>query len=414
MREMAPQRLVQRIEAAALDTVTGPPPRPVRIAFVTPWGVRCGIAEYSRALLSGFTADDIAGLTLITDDRCVSRSWNAPWPSPKAAPTAAPIPIHAAWRLGLPRPELPLAEAIAVADPDIVVIQHQPMLIDWPSLARLIRAPELRGRPICITLHNTQHLLEPVKPVETVLHALRACARLLVHTLADVERLADAGVSDNVTMLPHGAPVALTKGPRPAAARPLSRESDPVLGCYGFFLPHKGIAELISAVALLRKLWPRLRLRLINAEYDCAESRATIAACREAAAWAGLDGAIDWHTEFLPVDDSRALLAGCDLVVMPYQATTESVSGALHIALSTGVPVAATPIPIFDEAEGAVARFAGTSPLQIAKGIEQLLSDPTRRAALQTSAASWLADRTWPAIAERFQGLITGLARHAP
>ena len=78
------------------------------------------------------------------------------------------------------------------------------------------------------------------------------------------------------------------------------------------------------------------------------------------------------------------------------------------------MPVAATPIPIFDEAEGAVARFAGTSPLQIAKGIEQLLSDPTRRAALQTSAASWLADRTWPAIAERFQGLITGLARHAP
>jgi len=182
-----------------------------------------------------------------------------------------------------------------------------------------------------------------------------------------------------------------------------------VIGCYGFFLPHKGIAELISATALLRTIWPRLRLRLVNAEYDSQHSRAEIAACRNAATSAGLGGAIDWRTGFLAPDESRALLTGCDLLILPYQETKESASGALRLALSSLVPVAVTPLQIFDDAGETVARLAGITPLEIAKGIEALLTNPQRRAGLQDTTKAWLAENAWPVVAERFQGMLVGL-----
>jgi FkbM family methyltransferase len=404
LRCMTPSGLVHRIEQAALDALTAPPPPPVRIAFVSSWDVRCGIAEYSRHLLSHFSADDIAELTLIADHRCTSPAWRAPF--------GDQVAVRQAWQIGSPGPEEALGAAIATADPDVVVIQHQPGLLEWSALARLIEAPDLAGRPICITLHNTNHLLEQGPKCQPILAALRRCARVLVHTLADVNRLAASGLADNVTLLPHGAPAAMMPGE--PAPRLLPNTAGPVIGCTGFFLPHKGIAALISAVALLRATWPRVRLRLVNAEYNCPESRAEIAACRELAAAAGLSNAIDWHTGFLTTAESQALLAGCDLLVLPYQETMESSSAALRMALSARVPVAVTPLPIFDDAADAVARFAGITPLDIALGIEALLIDPTRRAAQLVAADAWLADHAWPIIAQRFQGMITGVARHRP
>lgn len=396
-----PVSLARRIEAIALDLVASPPPTPPRIAFVTPWDVRCGIAQFSRDLLSSFSPNDMAGLTLITDQRCSSTVWEAPW--------GELIPVRKGWQLGEAAPEHSLVPAIAAADPDVVVIQHQPMLLAWERLARVIEAPELSHRAICVTLHNTRHLLEEADDRDRVLAALRRCARVVVHTVADANRLKSEGLIANVTLMPHGAPINATSPARVTAPRPLPRESDPVIGCYGFFLPHKGIAELISATALLRTIWPRLRLRLVNAEYDSQHSRAEIAACRNAASWAGLAGAIDWRTGFLPPDESRALLTGCDLIVLPYQETKESASGALRLALSSMVPVAVTPLSIFDDASETVARLAGTTPLEIAKGIEALLADPQRRAALQDRTKAWLAENAWPVVAARYQGMLVGV-----
>jgi len=396
-----PASLARRIETIALDLVASPPPTPPRIAFVTTWDVRCGIAQYSRDLLSGFTPTDMAGLTVITDQRCPSTVWDTPW--------GEPVPVRKGWQLGESAPDLTLVRAIAAADPDVVVIQHQPMLLAWERLARVIQAPELAHRAICVTLHNTRHLAEEAEGRDAAIAALGRCARVVVHTLADVNRLKSLGLVTNVTLMPHGAPISATSPTRGTAPRLLPRESDPVIGCYGFFLPHKGIAELISATALLRAIWPRLRLRLVNAEYDSQDSRAEVAACRNAASWAGLAGAIDWRTGFLPPDESRDLLAGCDLVVLPYQETKESASGALRLALSSLVPVAVTPLPIFDDASETVARLAGTTPLEIAKGIETLLANPQRRAGLQDTTKAWLAENAWPVVAERFQGMLVGL-----
>ena len=71
--------------------------------------------------------------------------------------------------------------------------------------------------------------------------------------------------------------------------------------------------------------------------------------------------------------------------------------------------MAVTPLPIFDDASETVARLAGTTPLEIAKGIETLLANPQRRAGLQDTTKAWLAENAWPVVAERFQGMLVGL-----
>jgi glycosyltransferase involved in cell wall biosynthesis len=151
-------------------------------------------------------------------------------------------------------------------------------------------------------------------------------------------------------------------------------------------------------------------VRLVNARFPAPPSEQEIAACRERAEQLGIADAIEWHTEYLPEQQALDLLAGCDLLVLPYEPSPESASGAVRRALASGVPVAVTPVATFDELGDAVARLAGASPEAIAAGVAELLRDPVRRAQLQGRAAVWLRSVAWPLASRRLQGMLRGLA----
>ncbi len=380
----SPADWTARLAAASAALLLGPPASAARIAWISTWGVGCGVAEYSRALLDAMPQ---ANVTLLGDERAA------------AAPR-----VRVAWRLGDPENAERLARAVARVDADIVVIQHQPGLLDWPVLARLVTQLVGQGRGVVVTLHTTNHLVESPEPDRRlVVAALDRAARVLVHTLADVQALKEMGMANLAVLVPHAAPAAT-----PAALRSLPSESAPIVGCTGFFLPGKGIGPLIQAVANLRERWPAIRLRLVNAEYEHPASAAEIAACRAVAEREGL--AVDWHTSFLPLHAIGATLRGCDLLVLPYQHSNESSSAALRTALGTGIPVAVTPLPLFDEARQAVARLSSTDAASIAQGIAALLDDEPERRRLQQAARDWLDARAVSAVAQRLHGMIEGLA----
>jgi glycosyltransferase involved in cell wall biosynthesis len=268
-----------------------------------------------------------------------------------------------------------------------------------------------------VTLHSTETLagLSPDDRQDAVA-GLQRVGRVIVHTVADIERLRGHGIAENVVLMPHGVPEAMSAGgaviPRLRSLVPSATGNDaPVIGCYGFFLPGKGIPELIEAIAMLRRSWPGARLRLVDAAYGTPESDAEILRCRTAVAVAGLDDAVEFHIDFLPDSESRDLLAGCDLVVLAYQSSGEASSAALRSALTTCVPVAVTPLAVFEDAEDAVWRFDGVTPDLIAAGIDHLLSHQELRVELQARADSWKARHRWVDIAERMDGLLRGLVQ---
>jgi len=108
-------------------------------------------------------------------------------------------------------------------------------------------------------------------------------------------------------------------------------------------------------------------------------------------------------TDFLDNDVAIATLAKCDLLVFPYQNTKESASGAVRMGVAAGVPIAVTPLPIFDDIEGAI-RLPGISVDYIVKGISEA-SDSK----LEESRQSMIKLRDslqWNEVAKRIQPLL--------
>ena len=388
--------MARRLQQAALDLMLSPPAHALRVAWVTSWGVRCGVAEYSRHLIGARPARHGEVETVVlSDDRT-------------EAVRNGPVRSRPAWSVGDTKALDRLADAVAAEGPDVVVVQHQPGLIPWITLARWL-VDAAAARPVVVTLHNTRDLtdLEETQQAE-VSAALARAARVVVHSLVDLRVLKRSGLIDNVVLIPHG-----VRDPLPAR---LARDPGdaPLIGCYGFFLPGKGIGELIQAFALLRSLRPRARLRLVNADYGEPISADEIDRCRAIAQAAGVQGAIDWETGFLPDEGSFALLSACDVVVIPTQASKESSSAAVRTALAAGAPVLVTPLPLFDDVGDAVLRSSGTGPEALSAGIEAILSDPLASARVQAAAQAWATDHAWTAVSERFYGMLRGLgACHA-
>jgi glycosyltransferase involved in cell wall biosynthesis/tetratricopeptide (TPR) repeat protein len=378
----------RRIVDIASELMSMPPPTAADVVWVSTWKVRCGIAEYSRMLLNRF-GDASQKLTVLCDERTDDRDLSAlhGW-------SVAP-----AWRVLDPRRVEGLAQAIDDTGAALVIIQHHPGLINWPELTILLNDVRLSSRTTIVTLHNVRDLTatEPAK-IPHIVAALRTVSRVLVHTIRDLNLLKGHGLIDNVTLFPHGAE---RHEIAPRVATPLDLTSAPLIGSYGFFLPHKGFEALIRAFSKLRTQWRNARLRLVTSEYPIWTSGEELARCRGIASALGLDEAIEWHTTYLENAQSLALLNECDLVVLPYQETAESSSAAVRTAISSRAPVMVTPIAIFDDVGDAVLRLSGTSPDAIADGLATAIHDASARTAVQDRAARWLKANDWVMLGER-------------
>lgn len=377
-----------RLSQVAAAMLQAPPQPEPTAAFMTTWNVACGIAGYSRQLL-----DAVPLVRTVLADRRTEAEGDAVVPC---------------WTLGGGDFDA-LACAIVRSDPGIVVVQHQPGLVPWRGLAAIMALPALRGRVVCITLHNTRHLLEVERDEwEAAVAALALASRVVVHTLADVNRLAELGLRDIVTLIPQGVS-AVDAGAAPKA-RDIASDGPVLIGCYGFFLPDKGILQLIEALAEIRQRFKQARLRLVNAAYPIAISAIEIAAARSLAAGLGVADAVEFVTDFLPEARSTELLAECDLVVLPYQRSSESSSAALRSAMAAQVPIAVTPLALFDEADEAVRRLPGTTPEALAEGVAAILTDVEARRLVAERAIDWRAHREWAVVGRRWEGMLRGLA----
>ncbi len=393
---------LQGLRGIAIDLLLAPPARPRRLAWVSSWRVACGIATYSRALLGAFA--DHPGFTARHPVvLCDTRPWTA---NDELA-----IRGTAAWKLGDAAGGAGLALAVAAEDPDILVVQHQPSLIPFLALADLLEHPGLRHRVVVVMLHSTEDLRTAAAAERTrAVAALHRAARVLVHTRSDLDTLQDLGLLDRAALLPHGLPS--SRPPRPT--RDLPPEAAPVIGCHGFVLPGKGMMVLIEAAARLRTIWPGLRLRMVTALFPADISKAELDDCHALADRLGIADAIEWHTDFLPPARVLDLLEGSDLIALPYQSSRESASGALRMAVASGVPVAVTGLRLFEDAGDAVWRLPSATPAGVAEGLAALLRDRATREQVQRAAQDWLRRDNWDAVAARLQAMLLALAAAHP
>jgi glycosyltransferase involved in cell wall biosynthesis len=281
--------------------------------------------------------------------------------------------------------------------------------VPWEQLGLLGHDRALDGLVTVAMLHNVRTLSWKVSPEDlpTVVSGLARMTRLLVHTREDLNLLLELGLDRNVGLFPHGA-VAPGQSRWP---RRLRAGDAPVIGCHGFFLRHKGIDKLIRAAAILRREWPDLKLRLVNARFPNPEHEGAVGECMELARELGIEDAIEWHLDFLPVDRIEALLAGCDLIVLPYDDSDDSVSGAVRTALASMVPLVATRVKIFGDLGAAVGWADSNDPDVLADTIAPILRSPEKRREIQAGMHAWLTAHDWQRMATTLENMIHGLVR---
>jgi glycosyltransferase involved in cell wall biosynthesis len=239
--------------------------------------------------------------------------------------------------------------------------------------------------------------------------ALRACDRLLVHSIDDLNRLKALDLVDNVALFPHGvirldSPVAIEKG----------RERRPTIATYGFALPHKGLSETVRAIHLLRGRGFDIGLRMTNAEYPAASSTNYVAELRELIGQLDLDAAADFCSDFLSDDEAAARMRDADLIVFPYQITEESASGAVRYGMAMQKPVMVSPNPIFKDLSGATFLCRSATVEGIADGIMEALHEIQSKSAKATEiakqAANWREEHAYHNLASRLTGMCLSLA----
>jgi len=398
MAERLAQRLLQsyrwpqvaRRTQQAVQTLWQRPmlPKEGRIAWLSTWNSRCGLATYSQHLTAGWPRERL--WVLANRDA-----------EPLIEDARLGVAVSRVWQHGRLEVEK-LARAIVDAGCQALVAQHHPGLYDVADLALLAQRLAGAGVRCYGVLHNTAQLDGQQAA------ALRRLKRVLVHTVQDVNRLAQWGLAQRTTLFPHGLypPPASGAGELPALAGLMDKR---LVATFGFLRPHKGLAQVVEAFALLAAKFPSLHLLMLNALFPAADSSEEEMRLRQAIARLGLTGRVTLLTEFLPDEQALAWLSAAEVAVFAYQHTDESASGAVRMALAAGCPALATPLPIFDDVAEVVEYCTDGTPQGIAAGLERLLSrTPAEREALRQRLSEFAAARRWPVLGERLLNLIDG------
>jgi glycosyltransferase involved in cell wall biosynthesis len=375
----------------AARVFSAPAARPEqKIGWITTWNTKCGIATYSAHLVENLPA----GVTVF-----------APYAEQRTA-VDGPEVVRC-WESGDADTLDGLAAAIEASGVTTLVLQFNYGFFQLENLARFLLAQQSAGRLVVVTLHATiDPAHAPHKRLALLVPALRGCQRVLVHAPGDLNRLKGYGLLDNVTLFPHG----VLDRPEPA---PRAAAGTFTIASYGFFLPHKGLPQLVEALALLRGQGRKVRLNMVNAEYPVGESRDLIAQVRALAKSLGVDDHVDLCTDFLEDEASLRRLDDADLIVFPYQNTGESASGAVRYGMASGRPVAVTPLAIFDDVSRVSFRLPGQAPQEIADGIGTLMDDIAAGAArvgqVQAEAERWRASHRYSHLGERLYNMLAAL-----
>jgi glycosyltransferase involved in cell wall biosynthesis len=376
--------------AEVFESLAKPPsPRPVatgaRIAIVTTWRQRCGLARYAEQLVAHLPPGSIRVLAEQAD----------------ATAHDDVVPVERVWRRGESLDRM-VGAAIA-ADVDVVHVNHHGGLFG-PALPAALTALRARGIRTVVTMHAPNQIDAGIAAIAN------AADRVLVHTDGSrLEVIANGVAPSKVVVMPQGVPPVSTDDPTPVRATMGLAPGEKLLVTPGFVQPHKGIHEVIRALAALRERVPLQYLVLGGCLPGDPAGPPYRDACIAEAERLGVRERVTFVDDYLTDEALAAYLRTADVVLLPYQTTWWEASAAARQAIASGRPVITSAALAFFDLGAAVFRTTGAFHLSVA--IERVLSDPQLAAELVTQAARFAAEHAWPRIAARHQALYDELPR---
>ena len=367
--------------------------RTIRAGLVTSWNSTCGIAEYSKYLLESVPDDKIewtilaqeGKLNLGPDSREVIRCWEDR--------------CHG----NLSR----VVREIQCRSLDVVHFQFNFGFFELGDFACALTQLKSEGRKVFITFHATKDDFIDGKTVSLrqIAASLKAVDRILVHSDEDRKWLTSLGISENVTLFPHGFPCFYSRDQKEIKTE-LHISASPVISTFGFLFPHKGLLELIEAVSLLKEDYPDVMLLALNSFHPNAPSREYYQLCLRKARELEIHNRCKIITDFLSPAKIVTALQASDLVVLPYHQNIESSSAAVRFSLAAHRPVITTKQPMFCDVAEAVFQIEAPVPSLISEAVRNLLNSPAQVQEVVARAERKVAEDSWSNIAGMYSKII--------
>jgi glycosyltransferase involved in cell wall biosynthesis len=350
---------------------------------------RCGIATFSASLV-----DSLSEVAPNVETSVVRLVEHRPAVSPVGDSTIeidpnSPVSLRAAARV-LNRGDAALIQheyGIFGHDEGMAVLDLL-RLVDVPKVAVLhtvLRRPSLRQRQIVEGIGRQSRLV------------------VLCETARSVLEEAYGIPGDEVDVIHHGCHWT----PQPHGA-PSGR-----LITWGLLGPGKGLERSIESVGHLRDMGIDASYRIVGRTHPEVVRREGFAYRRRLESLVGRLG-LGQHVEFVDryLGDSELsqIVAGSDLVVVPYDNTEQVSSGVITEALGIGRPVVATRFPYAVEMLGDGAGIAVAHDSEaMAEAIASLIQDEDGYRNAAEAAARMSGNLQWTTVAERYVGLLHGM-----
>ncbi|MFV1999306.1 MAG: glycosyltransferase [Acidimicrobiia bacterium] len=291
---------------------------------------------------------------------------------------------------------------------DGVAIQHEYGIFDGPDGSEVLDLLSSLEVPSVVTLHTV--LSQPTPIQRSILEKLVTLTdRTIVMSDAANQRIVEGYNVDptKVRVIPHGASDNLG-GPS------LANGTRPVVLTWGLIGPGKGLETAIDAFAQLQDLRPLPRyviLGKIHPKVEAVHGDGFLEGLVARVHDRGMDHVIEFDSRYLDSDALAVAVRRADLVVLPYESTEQVTSGVLVEAIAAGKPVVATAFPHAVELLGTGAGIVvphGDS-VALTAALRAVLCDPSSAARMAAEARLISSNLYWPAIARRYDRMITKL-----
>ncbi|HYH51573.1 MAG TPA: glycosyltransferase [Acidimicrobiia bacterium] len=300
------------------------------------------------------------------------------------------------------------AEAAAVLNGfDAVVVQHEYGIYGGPDGEQVIAVLDRLTVPVIVVLHTV--LIDPTPHQREVLEKVLAAADAVVTMTPTARRRLLHGYPVDparVSLIPHGA----ADNRRPPGASP----ARPTILTWGLLGPGKGIEWVVDGLAELRDLNPEPRYLVLGETHPRVlerEGESYRQWLMDRASRRGVGHLVEFDPRYLSIAALGRLVAGADVVILPYDSREQVTSGVLVEALAAGKPVIATGFPhaveLLGGGTGLVVPHGDSAAM--AAALRRVLTEPGLAARLGARAAALAPELLWPAVADRYRTLAADL-----
>ena len=328
----------------------------LKVDLVTSWNTKCGIAEFTRFYVEAIRQRVDFAIFPPIADQLIRKD--------------EPFVRERVWQYHQ-QPDA-LASALLRSDASVVHIQYTEGFFRTEDLTYLLE--RLNGsKQVLITCHNCSWLRAENDAQRMALNT----AQYIVHNKNEIDKLRKNGIDKgNIRLGILGQPSFLQYDKHEVRRRLGLADRTPILGSYGFLLPHKGIYETILAVKTLFKQYPNMLYIACCALYpDYPLSDEYYRKCQDTIAQLQLEQHVVMIPDFLEPEEASYILQACDATVIPYGKTQESGSASVRFCAGAGRPILTTRSDIFSDFSDCAYQISDNKPERIAKGILEMLQD---------------------------------------